>query len=100
MNGGSLDCGVGRLESLADAIEGRTQRPPLQLALSAHLRLVAEAIRSLAHVDSGDRPPGDADAALRAVVPLSAEAACVTAALRAAIAEAQALMGRMEAAAP
>ena len=63
MSGGSMDYLCYQVE---DA--NFDEYTPLRKAFRQHLGLVAEALRAVEWVDSGDWGPGDEDAAIRAVI--------------------------------
>lgn len=67
MSGGSLDYAYSRLESVADEILSRSERPEHR-AFAGHLYLVASALHDLEWVWSGDYGRGDELKAINAVI--------------------------------
>lgn len=73
MSGGSYDYAFRHVESMA--CDERQRRTPLRRAFAAHLQLVAEAMRAVEWVDSGDNGLGDEDELIRKVLAPGAELA-------------------------
>jgi hypothetical protein len=73
MSGGSLDYAYAHVSDAASAIRTRRANSPLHMAFAAHLDLVAQALRDLEWVLSGDTVAGGEVGAIRAVVSHSEE---------------------------
>lgn len=67
MSGGSMDYAYLRVIEAADRMRVTT---PLRSAFRDHLHLVAEALRSIEWVDSGDMSEDQAEVDMRACMPL------------------------------
>ncbi len=63
MSGGSMDYAYRQVE---EAMERFDQRTPERRAFADHLKRVAEALKAIEWVDSGDYGPGDENEAIRA----------------------------------
>lgn len=67
MSGGSMDYAFLKVLDVAERMMPST---PARQAFILHLHLVAEALRSIEWVDSGDMAPGDEDDDIRKCLPL------------------------------
>ena len=72
MSGGSYEYAYQRVRSMADDLR-RQDTNPLRAAFANHLQIVADAMYAVEWVDSGDKGPGDENAAIRACLSPGAE---------------------------
>ncbi len=77
MSGGSLEYAYSKVGYIADDVESQA-RTPLHKAFASHLRDVANALRDLEWVLSGDYGPGDEIESIRKVVDKAKEVEVVT----------------------
>lgn len=67
MSGGSLDYVYLKVQDVADSLKSK-ERTPAQRAFAKHLDLVAEALRDIEWVLSGDYGKGDEEEAIKKVL--------------------------------
>lgn len=67
MSGGALDYAFVRVSDIASEIERRADKP-IHIAFAVHLHKVADALRDLEWVWSGDTSDGDEDHAIMSVI--------------------------------
>lgn len=93
MSGGSWDYAYRDVAELADRL--LADRDPLRHAFGFHLAKVSEALRAIEWVDSADLGAGDEADAIRACLAPDAEVRALEADLRAIMARAAQLLGRL-----
>lgn len=92
MSGGSLDYAYNKVEDAARRVESRAQTNPHR-AFAMHLYKVAKALHDLEWMLSDDTLEGSEEAAIRAVLPESAELECATLRAREALVDLQTALG-------
>lgn len=93
MSGGSYNYLYSRIEDASHQVDSRGRTTsPLRAAFAQHLLLVAEAMRMVEWVDSGDYSPGDENDAIRACLSPGAELEAATADLCRAMANAEKIL--------